>query len=135
MNTWGPYSGVSFGQVGRSLSFVDRSVSVVNLDNDVLAAIVRQNWNDENRNEAFRTYTWHAHQNQIHQPLAGHYHVEGALVYFTPLFHFAAGETYYATLDYGMIWKKSGSIPIADKSYKRRPCLCHSYVPHSFYLC
>ncbi len=64
---------MSFGQDGPSLVFADRSVRVVNLDNDVLAAIVRQNWNDEDWNETFRIYTWHAHQNQIHQPLAGHY--------------------------------------------------------------
>ena len=105
----------------------------------LLAAIVRQNWNDEDWNQAFQIYTWHAHQNQIHQPLAGHYHVEGMVVYFTPLFPFAAGETYYAALDYGMIWKKSGSILIADKSYEssrnHRPYLCHSYVPYSSHLC
>jgi hypothetical protein len=43
----------------------------------------------------FQIYTWRAHQNQIHQPLAGHYHVEGMVVYFTTL-SFAAGETYHA---------------------------------------
>ena len=94
------------------LQFADQSVKVVNLDKDVLTTIVRQNWRDEDWSEAFRIYTWHAHQNQIHQPLAGHYHVEGMVVYFTPLFPFAAGETYYAELDYGRILKKSGGLPV-----------------------
>ena len=112
--------GMSFGQVVPRLVFVDRSVGVVNLDNEVLAAVARQNWNDEDWNQAFSVYTWHSHQNQIHQPLAGNYRVEGRVVYFTPLFPFVAGEAYYAALDYGMILKKSGGVPIADKSYEPR---------------
>ncbi len=115
--------GMSFGQVGPRLVFVDRSVSVVNMNNDVLAAIVLQNWNDEDWNETFRIYTWHAHQHQIRQSLAGHYHVEGMVVYFTPLFPFAGGETYYAVLDYGRLWKKSRGLPVGDKSNENRESL------------
>jgi hypothetical protein len=51
--------GLSFGEVGPSLGLVDHSVRVVNLDNDLLTAIIRQ-WNDEVWNESFRIYTWHA---------------------------------------------------------------------------
>ena len=106
---------VSFCQDVPKLVFADQSVKVINLDNDVLTTIIRQHWRDDDWSEAFRIYTWHAHQNQIHQPLAGYYSVEGMVVYFTPLFPFAAGETYYAELDYGRLLKKSGGLAVGSK--------------------
>ena len=106
---------VSFCQDAPRLVFADQSVKIINLDNDVLTTIIRQHWRDDDWSEAFRIYTWHAHQNQIHQPLAGYYSVEGMVVYFTPLFPFAAGETYYAELDCGRLWKKSGGLPVGSK--------------------
>lgn len=111
--------GVSLGQVEPKLAFAERSVRVINLNNDVLAAIVRQGWDNDVWNQAFRIYTWNAHQNQIDQPLAGDYYVEARVVYFTPLFAFAAGETYYATFDYALMLNKSRCCPVVDKSYDR----------------
>ncbi len=111
---------VSFCQEMPKLVFADQSVKLINLDNDVLTTIVRQQWRDEDWSEAFRIYTWHAHQNQIHQPLAGYYSIEGMVVYFTPLFPFAAGETYYAELDYERISKKLSGPTVGTKSSESR---------------
>jgi hypothetical protein len=128
----------TYCQVAPKLVLADQSVRAINLDKDVLATIISQNWRNEDWSEVFRIYTWHAHKNQIPQPLAGHYHVDGVVVYFTPLFPFAAGETYFGELDYGRLWKKSGGLPVGNKSYENREnielvfSIPDSIVPRTF---
>ena len=84
------------------------SIQVVNVDAKLLTAVADQGWGDEEWAQVFRAYTWHAHRKQISQPMAGHYHVEQMAVYFTPLFPFSAGQTYFAEFDYGRLQETSG---------------------------
>ena len=98
-----------FGQTAPRLALSDGSVVATGLDKKLSAALAEKNCSDEDLSKAFRIYTLSTYKKGIRQPIAGHYILDGTNLLFKPLFPFAEGESYYAELEYAVLFQQSGA--------------------------